>query len=109
MSVSVSDQAVMLHLNINNLTKFNLFLYPLLCNDVVMEDVSYIQDALDLIEFVSGPAESEWGSLRTKMGHPQPWQLNYFAIGNEVSSSTLLQCGLLYTACLHSAAVYLTA
>ena len=67
-----------------------------------------IQDALDLIEFVSGPAESEWGSLRAKMGHPQPWQLNYFAIGNEVSSSTLLQCGLLYTACLHSAAVYFT-
>ncbi|KAL0055122.1 hypothetical protein WJX82_007357 [Trebouxia sp. C0006] len=42
-----------------------------------------VQDALDLIEFVSGPAESEWGSLRAKMGHPQPWQLNYFAIGNE--------------------------
>ena len=44
-----------------------------------------LQDALDLIEFASGPAESEWGSLRAKMGHPDPWQLNYFAIGNEVS------------------------
>nr|QOL01194.1 putative extracellular protein TR9_006 [Trebouxia lynnae] len=42
-----------------------------------------VQDALDLIEFVSGPVESEWGSLRAKMGHPKPWQLNYFAIGNE--------------------------
>ena len=48
------------------------------------------QDALDLIEFVSGPAESEWGGLRAKMGHPQPWQLNYFAIGNEVCSTALL-------------------
>jgi len=48
------------------------------------------QDALDLIEFVSGPAESEWGSLRAKMGHPQPWQLNYFAIGNEVCNTALL-------------------
>lgn len=74
-----------------------------------MEVLTCTQDALDLIEFVSGPAESEWGSLRAKMGHPQPWQLNYFAIGNEVSSSTLSPCGLLHTACLHSAAVYLTA
>ena len=40
---------------------------------------------MDLIEFASGSAESEWGSLRAKMGHPDPWQLNYFAIGNEVS------------------------
>ena len=90
-SVSVSDQAVMLPLNTNNLTKFNLFLYPLSCSDVFTEGLLCIQDALDLIEFVSGPAESEWGSLRAKMGHPQPWQLNYFAIGNEVSS-TLLHC-----------------
>ncbi len=48
------------------------------------------QDALDLIEFVSGPAESEWGGLRAKMGHPEPWQLKYFAIGNEVCSTALL-------------------
>lgn len=51
--------------------------------------VSVTQDALGLIEFVSGPIESEWGSLRAKMGHPEPWQLNYFAIGNEVSCCIL--------------------
>lgn len=43
-----------------------------------------VQDALDLIEFVTGPANSEWGSLRAKMGRSNPWPLNYFAIGNEV-------------------------
>ncbi|DBA71494.1 TPA: aspartate-semialdehyde dehydrogenase-like protein [Trebouxia sp. C0005] len=42
-----------------------------------------VQDALDLIEFVSGAADSEWGSLRNKMGRSEPWDLNYFAIGNE--------------------------
>ncbi|KAL3133328.1 aspartate-semialdehyde dehydrogenase-like protein, variant 2 [Trebouxia sp. C0009 RCD-2024] len=42
-----------------------------------------VQDALDLIEFVTGPANSEWGSLRAKMGRSNPWPLNYFAIGNE--------------------------
>ena len=49
----------------------------------------FVQDALDLIEFVSGPAESEWGSLRNKMGRSKPWDFNYFAIGNEVSHAYL--------------------
>ncbi|DBA87466.1 TPA: aspartate-semialdehyde dehydrogenase-like protein [Trebouxia sp. C0004] len=43
----------------------------------------FVQDALDLIEFVSGAVESEWGSLRNHMGRSKPWHLNYFAIGNE--------------------------
>ena len=47
--------------------------------------LSLIQDALDLIEFVRGPADSIWGSVRNKMGRSKPWELNYFAIGNEVS------------------------
>lgn len=50
-------------------------------------DVFDLQDALDLIEFVSGPADSEWGSMRNKMGRSKPWDLNYFAIGNEVSAA----------------------
>ncbi len=43
----------------------------------------YIQDALDLIEFANGPADSEWGGLRAEMGHPEPFGLKYLAIGNE--------------------------
>ena len=27
-----------------------------------------------MIEFVSGPADSDWGSLRAKMGHSEPWE-----------------------------------
>ena len=62
-----------------------------------------MQDALDLIEFVSGPADSEWGSLRASMGHPEPWQLNYFAIGNEV-----VHCLLhLSTSMMHELAAFL--
>ena len=52
-------------------------------------NVSMWQDALDLIEFVSGPVDTEWGSLRAKMGHPEPWEFNYFAIGNEVIDNFL--------------------
>lgn len=43
----------------------------------------YIQDALDLIEFANGSTESKWGSLRAKMGHPQPFGLEMIAVGNE--------------------------
>ncbi len=43
----------------------------------------YIQDALDLIAFANGPADSEWGSIRAKMGHPESFKLKYLGIGNE--------------------------
>ncbi|ERL63684.1 alpha-L-arabinofuranosidase C-terminal domain-containing protein [Schleiferilactobacillus shenzhenensis] len=43
----------------------------------------FIDDALDLIEFANGPVDSEWGAKRAAMGHPQPFHLEYLAIGNE--------------------------
>jgi alpha-L-arabinofuranosidase len=43
----------------------------------------YIQDALDLIEFATGPATSTWGKARAALGHPAPFQLHMLAIGNE--------------------------
>ena len=43
----------------------------------------YIDDALDLIEFANGPADSRWGALRAEMGHSEPFGLKYIGIGNE--------------------------
>lgn len=43
----------------------------------------YLQDALDLIEFANGPSDSEWGRIRTEMGHPAPFHLKMIGIGNE--------------------------
>ena len=43
----------------------------------------YIQDALDEIEYVTGPAASKWGALRAKAGHPAPFKLRYVEVGNE--------------------------
>lgn len=42
-----------------------------------------IQDALDAIEYANGPVSSYWGGLRAKHGHPAPFNLKYFEIGNE--------------------------
>jgi len=43
----------------------------------------YVQDALDEIEYVTGPATSKWGSLRAKAGHPAPFKMTYVEVGNE--------------------------
>ena len=51
---------------------------------VKVEDLgSYIQDALDLIEFANGSADTEWGKLRADMGHPEPFNLKFIGVGNE--------------------------
>jgi alpha-L-arabinofuranosidase len=52
--------------------------------DCPMEDLqTYIQDALDLIEFANGSVKSKWGKVRAQMGHPEPFNLKYLGIGNE--------------------------
>jgi alpha-N-arabinofuranosidase len=43
----------------------------------------FIQDALDLIEFANGPADSIWGAKRAAMGHPDPFNLKMIGVGNE--------------------------
>lgn len=51
---------------------------------VPLEDLQpYIQDALDCIEFANGPADSKWGSVRTQMGHPEPFHMKMIGVGNE--------------------------
>lgn len=44
---------------------------------------TYVQDALDLIEFANGPARSPWGAKRAAMGHPRPFNMKLLGIGNE--------------------------
>ena len=43
----------------------------------------WIDEALDLIEFANGSAETVWGRRRCELGHPEPFHLKYLAIGNE--------------------------
>jgi alpha-L-arabinofuranosidase len=43
----------------------------------------WIDDALDLIEFANGDEHTTWGAKRAELGHPEPFNLEYIAIGNE--------------------------
>ncbi|KAI1341195.1 alpha-L-arabinofuranosidase [Xylariaceae sp. FL0016] len=53
--------------------------------DITPEDQlqQFIDAALEEIEFISGPADSKWGSVRAELGHPDPWELKYVEVGNE--------------------------
>jgi len=43
----------------------------------------YVQDAMDLIEFANGDANTKWGKIRADMGHPAPFHLKMMGVGNE--------------------------
>jgi alpha-L-arabinofuranosidase len=42
---------------------------------------SWVQDALDTVEFAVGPVSSVYGAVRASMGHPAPFRLDYLAMG----------------------------
>ncbi|KAI3444257.1 hypothetical protein Pfo_000922 [Paulownia fortunei] len=43
----------------------------------------FLQEILDGTEFARGAPNSKWGSVRAAMGHPEPFDLRYVAVGNE--------------------------
>ncbi|KAG9145658.1 hypothetical protein Leryth_018713 [Lithospermum erythrorhizon] len=43
----------------------------------------FVQEILDGLEFARGDSSSKWGSVRAAMGHPEPFDLKYVAVGNE--------------------------
>ena len=60
-------------------------LWPTQAQDVVpMNEMDeWVQDALDLIEWANGSADTPWGKVRAEAGHPEPFGLKYLGIGNE--------------------------
>lgn len=43
----------------------------------------WVKEALDLIEFANGDVNTKWGKIRAELGHEEPFNLEYIAIGNE--------------------------
>ncbi|MFW6106962.1 MAG: alpha-L-arabinofuranosidase C-terminal domain-containing protein, partial [bacterium] len=42
------------------------------------------QEVLDWIEYCNGPKDSKWGKVRAENGHPEPYNVKYWEIDNEV-------------------------
>lgn len=43
----------------------------------------FIDDALNELEFICGPATSTWGAKRAALGRTEPFDLKYVEVGNE--------------------------
>ncbi|MBO9203243.1 MULTISPECIES: alpha-L-arabinofuranosidase C-terminal domain-containing protein [Niastella] len=51
---------------------------------VPMDEMSsYVQDALDLIEFANGDVTTAWGKKRAALGHPESFNMKMLGVGNE--------------------------
>jgi alpha-L-arabinofuranosidase len=42
-----------------------------------------LQNACDLVEYCNGPADSGWGRTRAERGHPAPYNVRFWSLGNE--------------------------
>jgi len=42
------------------------------------------EDAAAEVEYFNGSAQTHWGKLRAQYGHPEPYHVKYWQIGNEV-------------------------
>jgi len=51
---------------------------------VVNTGLGDVQMALEELEYANGPADSPMGRLRAKNGHPEPYGVRYWGIGNEM-------------------------
>jgi alpha-N-arabinofuranosidase len=43
------------------------------------------QSAADLVEYCNGGADTPWGGRRVANGHPAPYHVKYWQVGNEIS------------------------
>ena len=43
-----------------------------------------IQEAADLVEYLNLPTGTHWSDLRARNGHPDPYGVKYFCLGNEM-------------------------
>ena len=43
-----------------------------------------VQEAAAWVEYCNGPASSTYGAMRARNGHPEPYRVRYWEIGNEI-------------------------
>jgi len=46
-----------------------------------------LEEVAQEVEYVNGPADSEWGMIRVENGHLEPYHVKWWAVGNEMYGS----------------------
>ena len=54
------------------------------CREPAEEYDSILQDALHWLRYCNAPATDEWGAKRAANGHPEPYNVKYWEIDNEM-------------------------
>lgn len=62
----------------------------------------YVQDALDLVEFANGAANTKWGKKRAELGHPKPFNLKMMGVGNEQWGPQYIERYKIFEKAIHS-------
>jgi alpha-N-arabinofuranosidase len=57
-----------------------------------VDRAEYLQDALDLFAYCNGSPDNAWGKIRAQNGHPEPYRVKYWEIGNQVSNPSAPDC-----------------
>jgi alpha-N-arabinofuranosidase len=50
----------------------------------VQSDVQKLEEAAGWVEYCNGPATTQFGSLRARNGHPAPFGVKFWEVGNEI-------------------------
>lgn len=45
-----------------------------------------VQESMAWYEYCNGGVDTEWGKLRAERGHPEPYNVRYWSLGNEMGS-----------------------
>lgn len=56
---------------------------PLIPLTVNAKKPELVEGIMGMMEYCNGPATSKWGKIRAANGHPEPYQIKHWEIGNE--------------------------
>ncbi|HOY12702.1 MAG TPA: carbohydrate binding domain-containing protein [Saprospiraceae bacterium] len=56
---------------------------PMIVLKATSTDPKELEYAMDWVHYLIDPQDTEWGKLRAKNGHPEPYRIPYFQIDNE--------------------------
>jgi len=61
-----------------------------------------VDNARRLVEYLNGPADSEWGRKRAANGRPEPYGVKYFQVGNEIESAGYVRSLVEFVRAVHA-------
>ena len=69
---------------------------------ITLKSTETLEDLGDLVEYLYGNHASKWGRLRAEDGHPDPYNISWFEIGNEIATQDFAGRAMAMEARAHS-------